>query len=331
MTVIAHEGEQSFYFGARATLLSDHDHETASEWAGQHIKKNPAYSWVLGAFVEAERPNNNKQYFSTAGLQMGRPSLLHAPMNINHQSNRVVGTFVAAELLYPKDAESATDAHTQIESLAAMWRYYYPDAYEMIKAAHGEGSLFFSMECVPRAIASVGGTNDSIEYKYEGRTSPNYPQEINERAVDGIHLIDPHFVGGACVIPPERPGWSRAEVKQVSSLMKDQWGKMESVCASVKADSPQMDDSKVEWIAAMLIQQGLAVGPKAQAANRGALAQAGLAMPDGSFPIVNADDVKTAIAHIQRASDPKKTKEFIAARAAKLSVEGLIPDNWKEN
>jgi hypothetical protein len=332
MSVIAHEGSNSFHFGARAVLLSDnYEIETASDWASQHVKKNGAYSWILGSFVEAERPNNNKQFFSTAGLQMGKPSIMHAPLNINHNQNRVVGTFVASELLFPKDAEAASTQLPQIESLAVMWRYYYPDAYQMVQAAHQENSLFFSMECVPRAISSIGGVDDSKEYKYEGRVSKNYPDDINERAVDGIHLIDPHFVGGALVIPPERPGWSKAEVKQVSTLMKDQWREMESVCAAVRETSPELADSKVEWVAAALFKQGLNASPIVQAENRNSLAKAGFAMPDGSFPVLNVDDLKTAIEFIDKAKDPEETKKFVESRAIKLGSKDLIPDNWFKN
>lgn len=94
------EGNRSFFIGAPATLIGADDRETAS-WASPHIQHNPAYKWVLGRFVEADRANNNRQLFSLEGLQIARPTIAHAPMNMSHDTRRVVGAYVAAELLYP--------------------------------------------------------------------------------------------------------------------------------------------------------------------------------------------------------------------------------------
>lgn len=105
------EGNRGFFLGAAAQLVED-DREVAS-WASPYIVKNPAYKWVLGRFVEADRANINRQLFSLDGLQMGRPSIAHAPMNMNHVARRVVGAFVGSDLIYPTTAEPEA---SQIES-----------------------------------------------------------------------------------------------------------------------------------------------------------------------------------------------------------------------
>ena len=53
------------------------------------------------------------------------------------------------------------------------------------------------------------------------------------------------------------------------------------------------------------------------------------AMPDGSFPIRNASDLKNAIQAVGRAKDPAKAKAWIKKRAKALGKEDLLPDTWK--
>lgn len=59
------------------------------------------------------------------------------------------------------------------------------------------------------------------------------------------------------------------------------------------------------------------------------LAEEGKAMPDGSYPIANIDDLKNAIQAIGRADDPDAVKAHIKRRASELGAEELIPADWK--
>lgn len=61
---------------------------------------------------------------------------------------------------------------------------------------------------------------------------------------------------------------------------------------------------------------------------RKAAAKSGNAMPDGSFPINNAQDLKNAIRAVGRASNPAKAKAHIKKRANALGKSSLIPDDW---
>lgn len=63
-------------------------------------------------------------------------------------------------------------------------------------------------------------------------------------------------------------------------------------------------------------------------AERERLAKAGEAMPDGSFPIANVQDLRNAIQAIGRASDPEAVKAHIKKRARELGAENLIPEGW---
>jgi hypothetical protein len=58
-------------------------------------------------------------------------------------------------------------------------------------------------------------------------------------------------------------------------------------------------------------------------------AKKGWALPDGSFPIENVEDLKRAIKAHGRASDIEKAKRHIRKRARALDAADLIPDEWK--
>lgn len=62
---------------------------------------------------------------------------------------------------------------------------------------------------------------------------------------------------------------------------------------------------------------------------RAKLADEGKAMPDGSFPIENKDDLKNAIQAYGRAKNKKAAKAHITARAKALDAEDMLPDSWK--
>jgi len=62
------------------------------------------------------------------------------------------------------------------------------------------------------------------------------------------------------------------------------------------------------------------------AEQRKEMAAKGLALPDGSFPIKNLEDLKNAIQAYGRAKDQAKAAKFIAKRAKALGADDLIPD-----
>ena len=64
-------------------------------------------------------------------------------------------------------------------------------------------------------------------------------------------------------------------------------------------------------------------------AERADAADAGQAMPDGSYPIKTVKDLKNAIQSYGRAKDPAKVKSHIMARSKALGKESMIPENWK--
>jgi hypothetical protein len=57
-------------------------------------------------------------------------------------------------------------------------------------------------------------------------------------------------------------------------------------------------------------------------------ATTGAALPDGSFPIENEQDLKNAIHAFGRAKDKDKAKAHIEARARALGLTHLLPEEW---
>lgn len=58
------------------------------------------------------------------------------------------------------------------------------------------------------------------------------------------------------------------------------------------------------------------------------LAKDGMALPDGSYPIVTEADLRNAIQAFGRAKDKEAAKKHIMKRARAMKLESLIPANW---
>lgn len=61
---------------------------------------------------------------------------------------------------------------------------------------------------------------------------------------------------------------------------------------------------------------------------RDAMAKEGNALPDGSFPIGNREDLQNAIMAFGRAKDKEAAKRHIMKRARDLGAESMIPESW---
>lgn len=63
-------------------------------------------------------------------------------------------------------------------------------------------------------------------------------------------------------------------------------------------------------------------------ADRKKMAKSGQALPDGSYPIADVQDLKNAIQAIGRAKNPAAAKAHIIKRARALGATNLLPDGW---
>jgi hypothetical protein len=324
MTVVL-EGKNSFFLADRAFLLGVENRELA--WAEKHVVNNPALGWVLGKYVEANRENSNKQFWSLADLQIAQPTITHAPMNLLHDQRTPVGAFVATEMMFPVNDEMAAVQNPYVEALGVMWKYYFPREYQLIEAAHSSGSLYFSMECIADTITCAGENGCSSEFAYAGPISDTYCAHLN-RHESTKQLNKPHFLAGALIFPPTRPGWNGAEVHDLSALVKEHQVEAEMAYEGVKSDSPHLSPKEWEVLMAHIVAHAHDEARDFNTEQRKKMAGKGQALPDGSFPIKNAGDLRNAIKLAGKAKDPGKARAHIKARAKALGLEALIPDTW---
>ena len=331
MTVIF-ESDRAIYMGSQAWLLEE-SRELA--WAEGHVRQNPAYKWILGRYVQADVPNDNGHIFPLQQLETAQESIVHSPLNMLHRPHCVVGTFTASELIYPTgetaSASAVQDGFTSdspfVEALAAFWRYYFPEEYGLVEKSHKEGALYYSMECVPE---EVGCPSCERVFAYEGRSSPTYCAEMNAKGGRKV-LHKPHFTGGALIIPPVRPGWRHADVKELSSLLERRAEEAEMAYNHFANELPHLESAQWEGMMAQL----LAMADTNEAllgfsqAEREKYAKSGVAMPNGDFPIPDEKHLHSAITLLGRyKGDKAAAKAHIKRRAKALGLTNVIPDDW---
>lgn len=249
------KGKNSYFLGARAYVL-DEDREMAdASWASQYIKPNKAFKWILGRYVEADNANRNRQYWTAGDLQLKHPTVKYAPLNMLHQQNHIVGAYVASEMLYPTDEAAEGNDFAHVEALAAFWKYYFPGELAMVEKAHAEGSLFYSMECVGETVTFRDGMNEET-FPYRGPQDESYGA-WNENANAIKQLDNPHFLGGALILPPASPGWANANIKELSAYVEKHQAETEMVYNGVKEQANHLTPEQIEAITLDLISKGM--------------------------------------------------------------------------
>jgi hypothetical protein len=253
------EGTKSINVVCKASLLVD-DRELA--WAERTVRSDPAKGWVLGRYVEADQENSNRQMWKLDDLRAAQHSIHDSPLNLLHNPRAIVGHYVDTEMLHPLSPDTAAENHSFIEALAVFYKYYFPQEYAVVEAAHASGALWFSMECVSDSITCAGENGCQEEFKYAGPQSTSYCGHLNANE-STKQLNRPHFLAGALIFPPERPGWKGAEVHDLSTLIKNNQELAERTYNSLVADAPHLDAK--EWEATMcLILQMAAVGMESE-------------------------------------------------------------------
>lgn len=244
MTIIT-EGKNSFFLTTPAILI-DETKDVASNWASDHIKANPALKWVLGKYVEADNANSNGQYWTLDDLRISSPTINHSPMNIDHHQNEIVGTWVASELLYPTDDKSNI-INPYVEVLGVFWKAYFPEMLDQVQAAFDSGMLHISMECVGQSVTCTGTDAACGQtFDYAGSFSDTYCSHIQNRE-SYRQINQPHFLGGALIVPPNKPGWKDASVNEIANLTTDE--EADSLIEQIAENAP--DASASEWEAMM--------------------------------------------------------------------------------
>jgi len=247
--VIIVEGKSSIHIAAAAGLVAE-DREVA--WAQPHVIKNSAYAWVLGKFVETGNANDNGHIFDLDELRAAKSSVLYAPMNMLHVPHKIMGTYVANEIVYPTGEVGSVAGTPYLETLAAFWKFYFPEDFQLVRMAHNEGSLAFSMECVPESV-TCAATGCDQTYPYAGRQSDTYCAHLNS-GPSGRKLNKPHFTAGALVVPPALPAWKNAKVTELSTIVESEIHHLEAATlAQVEEEFPHLNAQQWEKVMAQLV------------------------------------------------------------------------------
>lgn len=200
-------------FAARGRTGAENLPPRVAEVFREKSAAETANLWISGRYVEADSPNRNAAYWSTEDLQIGQPSVAHGPINWLHEERHIIGAIAASEMVHV-DRESAGEdgVGNHIVALGAVWPFVYPQEARIIADASGAGNLWFSMECVSRAVACLAD-DCSNEMTYA-----DYMREKASRCdhmKDGAprRFVDPVFEGAGIIVPPVRPGWAKADAR----------------------------------------------------------------------------------------------------------------------
>lgn len=157
------------------------------------------------------------------------------------------------------------------------------------------------------------------------------PLDAEALLVDGQLVPEPDTMPG--VDKAANPCWEG----YVQRGMKEKDGKMVPNCVPVsKADEPCCPDQgeimnnqtyKTMWGGSIFDLNPFAKRDYTVPQRR-RMAATGEAMPDGSYPIANKQDLMNAIRSWGRGGSDPKVKAHIKRRAKQLGAEDMIPENW---
>jgi hypothetical protein len=250
-----------------AMIVPD-DIAIAWEGAKKHMTKHSDIAWMMSRYVHAgPPPNRNGHLFHVEHLPASYKLIPGTPTNVLHRAQHVVGTTVAAEMLYPPPEEGAETAGAEVkpftdspyvETLCALWKRPFAAELRAIQAAHDRGALWVSMECNPGA--GPGGTMaEGVSCfvcghtaAWDGYSSESYCAHLNERR--GMWLNHPLFLGTGIILPPARPGWADADVLQLQAAARANPALTEQIAGDLQiaAASASLTDAEAELMAAAL-------------------------------------------------------------------------------
>jgi len=175
-------------------------------------KLNDSYLWIAGRFVQAGRTNANGHFWQDEDLEHGNSSIKHTPMNLLHQFARPVGVFVDSQIVAPAEETAAKGVTNEIQALGVVWAGNFPQIANEVREHHEAGNLWFSMECVAEEKACL----DCGEVFPWATARQLTCEHMRASAAAPRRLINPTFVGGALIYPPEKPAWKDADVTEMA-------------------------------------------------------------------------------------------------------------------
>jgi ATP-dependent protease ClpP protease subunit len=183
------------------------------------------------------------------------------------------------------------------------------------------------------AYGSQGGdTTHSHEHSHDGDASHQHSHDGAAARGDGWVFRDAaHGHDGACW-DPDNDG--DCDLTPAGDTDHDYWSASGEQLQSVPGQP--MGDALGERIRAILREELVAAGllnaDKYKQADRDRMAKSGEAMPDGSYPIADEEDLDNAIRAVGRGgADHDTIRAHIIKRAAALGLSSKVPDNWNSD
>ena len=279
-----------------------------------------AHKWIAGRYVEADAPNSNAALWSTGDLELGLPSVNAGPINWLHEERYILGAIVDSELVHPEAERAAAGIGNHIRVVGALWPWLYPQEVSVVETASEAGTLWLSMECISREVACVqDGCGRSITYR-------EYVRERAEKACEHINdgaprrFVDPIFQGAGIIVPPVRPGWMHADARILADRAL-------SLVERQAAAFTGIAEEEAVALTSLLIDSA-EEARDFSSGQREKLADKGVAMKDGSYPIPDKDALRRAIQAFGRAKNPSAVKAHIIKRARALGATDMLPDGW---
>lgn len=198
------------YINARAHIISDPDQlprELASALDGKRL--NPQFVWISGRYVQGDKLNRNGQFWTSDDLKEGEYSIQYTPLNVLHEWQKPVGVFVETKMVH-REAAGKGELLPEIQALSLIWASNFPQVADAARAAHAEGKLWYSMECLGSAKQCL-----TCDKTFEW-SAAKFCEHLEASAVAPRRLIDPVFQGGALIFPPVQPGWIEADIEEVA-------------------------------------------------------------------------------------------------------------------
>ena len=199
------------YATARAYIVHEPDElprELASEW--QKKTMNESFVWIAGRYVQANKANKNGHFWTYDDLKDGEASIKYTPMNVLHKWDRPVGTFVETKIVH-RESAGDDELFPEIQALGVLWAANFPSVAQAAKDAHAEDSLWFSMECVAEQQQCM-----TCQRIFPYRAAAHETCEHLAKRESARRFINPTFLGGALIFPPEKPAWADADVTDIA-------------------------------------------------------------------------------------------------------------------
>ncbi len=253
MTIL--EGKRVFHISAPLSIVEEAK-ELAWEGAKKHIRVRDDMAWLVSQLLTSSpEGNTNGHIFPLEDLKNTHQTVVHTPVNMGHRDEYIVGHCVAAELLYPVAAATAVEtdqvgADPGVDTLSTFYKALFPTEFAALKRAHAQGASWVSMECTPKDLICMAPGGCGKTYPYDGTQSPTYCDELNQPRAKKI-LSQPIFRGQGIILPPQRPGWKRADITQIDALIAANVEEAERLRAEIETAG---DDLTEDVIMQLMLQ-----------------------------------------------------------------------------